>query len=392
MKKKIPELDGLRAIAIILVINAHFHFYIKAIPFFNPITTSGWFGVQLFFLLSSFLLSLPYIQAAIDNREQQQVWQFYRRRILRICPLYYFSILVFVASIYLTNSTDDKPTLAGIIAHLFFLNNFPIELDKINSVYWSLAVEWHFYLIMPLIGLCLYQFLSRQQYKKLTIFLFCLLLIPIIVRTYGGIFMGIRMAPGNYMSFVYFSSLSNLDAFVSGIAGAIIYAHLEQIKKNIPTYFWKAIFGVSVATLYYLMYYYHTSSLAGLTHTNLFNPIFFHTTINLAWLGLLLSSLVLKTGLWKYWRRLLNSRTMEYIAVLSYSLYIWHLPINNLVAQVLVELNVSPSYIFNLARLFFATVITLIISHVTYHYLELPILKLKNSKLVPELKEVGGRR
>lgn len=377
MKQKIPELDGFRAIAILLVLNLHFSIYTGVIPGFNAITYSGWFGVDLFFVLSGFLLTLPYIKAGIEHRTLPKTWQFYKNRILRICPLYYFSLVVFVVSAYWFDSAAIKPSINDILVHSLFLHNYPIKTVNISPVYWSLAVEFQFYLLCPLLGFCLYYFLSLRQYKRLSLFLISLLIIPISYRFYAATYLNIDASAQNYANFIYVSTWSNFDAFVFGILGAIAYAYFNQLLKVISQYIWQLAFIASIVTIYVLMAYNYYYSGLDYQNSNLFNPVLFYSLLNLSWIVWILSSLALNNQIGNYWRQFLNSKIMAYLATISYSIYLWHLSINLQVTKLIESIGISSVPLATIIRLLLAISITLVVSTLTYFYIERPVLQLK---------------
>ena len=377
MKQKIPELDGFRAMAILLVLNLHFSIYTGAIPGFNAITYSGWFGVDLFFILSGFLLTLPYIKAGIEHRALPKTWQFYKNRIFRICPLYYFSLIVFVVSAYLFGSGSAKASINDILVHSLFLHNYPIKAINISPVYWSLAVEFQFYLLCPLIGFGLYHFLSLRQHKRLGLFLAILLAVPISYRFYAATYLNIDASTQNYTNFIYVSTWSNFDAFVFGILGAIAYAYFNQLVKIISQGIWQLGFIFSIVTIYGLMAYNYYYSGLDYQKINLFNPVLFYSLLNLSWIVWLLSSLALQNKIGHYWRQFLNSKIMAYIATISYSIYLWHLSINLQVTTLIESIGISSVPLATIIRLLLAIILTLLISTLTYLYIERPILKLK---------------
>ncbi len=155
----IPALDGLRGIAIILVMLHHFTYYrptagidaqIAGVLFF------GWAGVDLFFVLSGFLIT----GILLDTRDSKRYFTtFYARRTLRIFPLYY--LVLFFALIVLPNFPALHTVLAGPIElppqlpYWLYLTNISIaERGWVHGwldVAWSLAIEEHFYLVWPLV-------------------------------------------------------------------------------------------------------------------------------------------------------------------------------------------------------------------------------------------------
>src|SRR3974377_1228989 len=99
--KHFPELDGLRGMAILFVISYHYLGYTR---FFKW----GWTGVDLFFVLSGFLITGKLIQSI---GEKDYFLNFYRNRVLRIFPVYYLAIILFYLSIQFLSSQDSLVTL-----------------------------------------------------------------------------------------------------------------------------------------------------------------------------------------------------------------------------------------------------------------------------------------
>ncbi len=159
-ESRIPELDGFRAIAALAVLVTHalfafgrFEGALDGIP--GPIITilsKGWLGVDLFFVLSGLLIS----GILIDSREKPHYFRnFYLRRVLRIMPLYFVTLAV---SWYFYGSTYSGFFLFTMFFMANYASAFGVPLPHGPGVYWSLAVEEHFYLIWPLGA----RFLSRH--------------------------------------------------------------------------------------------------------------------------------------------------------------------------------------------------------------------------------------
>lgn len=141
-----PQLDGLRAIAVVLVFLHHWSL---------PSSGLGIIGVQLFFVLSGFLITriLLELRNASDTSGQSirfSLRQFYARRFLRIFPLYYFCLILFVI-------LDRFAIRETAIWHFFYLSNFRFfflgTFEGPFSHFWTLAVEEQFYLIWPFVVL-----------------------------------------------------------------------------------------------------------------------------------------------------------------------------------------------------------------------------------------------
>ncbi|MEO8672954.1 MAG: acyltransferase [Tahibacter sp.] len=158
-----PNLTGLRGIAAAWVVVFHVWHFSGAPPLrfdvgsvaidLTPLASCGWFGVDLFFVLSGFLLGLPFLAAASGMRRWPALVPFWMRRARRVLPAYYLQLVLIVAILWLWRGT---PPLAPAqwLAYLSmeFLLYAPTR-DLLNPVWWSLPAEWHFYLILPLLGL-----------------------------------------------------------------------------------------------------------------------------------------------------------------------------------------------------------------------------------------------
>lgn len=166
-KKRIPELDGLRGLAILLVLVFHYITQEGVQPagsvpaLLQRIVIMGWTGVDLFFVLSGFLIG----GILMDVRDSQSYFKtFYFRRFFRIVPIYYLWIVAYIAVVglaggmltRLSNSGVRPPLDLEIASHFLFLQNIvPIALFGIAGAWfghlWSLAVEEQFYLVAPVV-------------------------------------------------------------------------------------------------------------------------------------------------------------------------------------------------------------------------------------------------
>ena len=112
---------------------------------------AGYQGVDLFFVLSGFVIAWPYVVDRQTRLDRYQVADFYQRRYLRIAPIYYVTLAVAVAVL----STRPPRSNFGpwsVAAHFLFAQNFvPEWVAAIRGVYWTLPTEIHFYLLFPLL-------------------------------------------------------------------------------------------------------------------------------------------------------------------------------------------------------------------------------------------------
>lgn len=161
---RIPALDGVRGLAALMVLFCHFWFWdVWKDRWWYELAHSGWLGVDLFFVLSGFLITGILIDA---KGEGNYFGRFYRRRVLRIFPLYYFSILLSLFAILVIDRQPER-IFAGYDSlgwYITFLPNvaaalkggWPWQTNWVGLAHlWSLAVEEQFYLVWPLVVLLL---------------------------------------------------------------------------------------------------------------------------------------------------------------------------------------------------------------------------------------------
>ena len=165
LKGHIPVLDGIRGLAIVMVLIAHFttiienylkEFFPIAGPIFTKIALSGLMGVDLFFVLSGFLIT----GILLDSKDGERFFvNFYARRFLRIFPLYYGVLFILFGVLPALVQFDVAASeMAGHQWWLWtYLTNFPghpawdnSEIFKLGH-FWSLSVEEHFYLLWPFV-------------------------------------------------------------------------------------------------------------------------------------------------------------------------------------------------------------------------------------------------
>ncbi len=161
-QERIPELDGLRGTAILLVLVGHYFAApgTGAVRFLSGYWVRlGWTGVDLFFVLSGFLIG----GILLTVRDSPNYFKtFYARRFFRIIPIYYawialYVLLSLIAGSFLTARVGSVQKIGiFILAHFLFLQNFKDFLNSTVSFWWlsmtwSLAVEEQFYLVAPLL-------------------------------------------------------------------------------------------------------------------------------------------------------------------------------------------------------------------------------------------------
>src|SRR5688572_7876971 len=149
----IPGLDGLRAVAFLIV----FFFHTRNLPF-------GWMGVQLFFVLSGFLITGILLRMKEKLPRREFFVKFYGRRFLRIFPLYYFYLFLLAILIFILPNLNlralnaeigasyfNQIWVAALYVYDFFHATASFERSRFFVHLWSLSVEEQFYLLWPLL-------------------------------------------------------------------------------------------------------------------------------------------------------------------------------------------------------------------------------------------------
>ncbi|HEU5347236.1 MAG TPA: acyltransferase, partial [Ktedonobacterales bacterium] len=155
--QEIRALDGLRAVAALSIVVFHSMLFLQLEyePWSRAIN-HGWYylstGVHLFFVLSGFLLFLPYVRAMLDGEKLPSARRFYRRRALRILPAYWACLAILVALKFFVGQVPFSP--GDVVAHIVLVHDsFPQFNRDYNGPFWTMAVEAQFYLLMPLMAL-----------------------------------------------------------------------------------------------------------------------------------------------------------------------------------------------------------------------------------------------
>ncbi|QKJ29790.1 acyltransferase [Mucilaginibacter mali] len=144
-KKYFPVLDGLRAVAILFVVIGHIIIYTPANKYIN-----GAIGVEIFFVLSGFLITTLLLKERVSNG-QISLRNFYIRRTLRILPVAYLYLLVIGVLNYIFNL---QISAIAFLSDVFYFRNTPINYGHnawLTDHFWTLSIEEQFYLLFPLL-------------------------------------------------------------------------------------------------------------------------------------------------------------------------------------------------------------------------------------------------
>ncbi|HET9729840.1 MAG TPA: acyltransferase [Acidimicrobiia bacterium] len=348
-----PALDGLRAIAIALVVPTHW--VSNARPFLG-----GWIGVFIFFMLSGYLIT-SLLTNEYQRRRGIALRAFYQRRIARLAP----ALVVLLGSVVLVSALSQHAIFGqppdvsrGAIATLTYSANWFAALGQTPHLgpfgaLWSLSVEEQFYVLWPIALIVLLRRHNREVAGRVALGAAALLMLEQVLRW------TVFRSSGDI--FYYGSDGEGAIFLLTGCAAALLIPRgpaftRSKAGETVRRYGgWALVPLVPVATLY------------AFRHTMRSYDFLISVGILMCTLVLLLSALTDSRP-----RRVLSTRPFVWLGRRSYSLYLWHLPVGAAVTWY--ELNYAPH--MNLAtHVFIAFVITMPLVELSYRYVELPMRK-----------------
>ena len=356
--KYLPSIDSLRALAVLAVII--YHVDVNYLP-------GGFLGVDLFFVLSGYLISSLIIKE-YRKTGSLNLYNFYIRRARRLLPAVYFMITVGLVVMVLFNEVLlRKSHLDAIFGYIYSSNWWYIfhKLDYFDSFgaqspfkhLWSLAIEEQFYMIFPLLFLLVNRKKKSKDgtYKLNKNFLYVvlgLILVSLIAH--------ILLFDINNISRIYFGTDTRAFSLLVGVVGAILYP-MERLHAKVTlqqNMVYSVVSLVSIATLITVMIY-----------TSEYNTLLYRGGFLLvAILGLIV---IISSGKQHtLMSRLLSFKPVVFIGKISYSLYLWHFPV--LVLTTPVSEIGNPNIFFVILRI----VLTFAVAIVSYVFVETPIRKL----------------
>jgi peptidoglycan/LPS O-acetylase OafA/YrhL len=222
--KKIPQLDAVRGLAVLLVLIHNTDRYPSL--HLGLIANHGWMGVDLFFVLSGFLIT----GILVDTKKSEGYFRnFYARRCLRIWPLYYSALLFMFVLVPVLRSSEARTVFEARSspwwAYPLFLQNFlvpvPIMATGLLGVTWSLAVEEQFYLAWPLVV----RFCNQVQLRRIAIAVICF---SPALRFYLSL----------HQVVIYSNTLCRLDGLMAGALLALVVRSSSFLPSKFVTRAW----------------------------------------------------------------------------------------------------------------------------------------------------------
>ena len=346
--RKYQYVDSLRGIAILLVVLLHTGQAGSACAYFPTelitFVDNGQFGVQLFFIVSSYTLMLSYYSR---KDEAFATRNFFVRRFFRIAPLYYLAICYYAFqnfigfSFFSTGHVQNAVSVKELVANLFFLNGFrPTWINHLVPGGWSIAIEFTFYLILPL--LC-----QKINNINKAVTLVCITLLISSLLNLNHV-LGATILNSN--NFLYWYFPHQLPIFALGILAFFISCGDQQVSSKSWLFIAFTIFAYCyLAVPYYFVY--------------------------------CLVFVILLLVLTRHEIKWIANSVTAYIGKVSFSIYLVHFAVlywlERFSALDVIRTTGLASSLANFA--FRYTVVlagTIAVSHFTYHYIEVVFQKL----------------
>ena len=373
MKKRIDAIDGLRTVAVLGVIWTYVRMSFDNIPWkigsidVNRIFSFGRNGVDFFFVISGFCMYFMYgskvNQFTIDNYKS-----FLVKRWTRIAPAFYF--LIAVETLIFICHFSVFP-YQNFFYHLFFLNIF-LPVDQFSPHYWSLATEWHFYIVFPFL------FIRNKEHKQLVRRVLVLILVSLVFRV-----LLFHDHSGDLVNKVTIDSAAIWYRFVEfgvGIIAAKYYLDGVQISRP-----FRGLSGIALA--FGIAYIGRIFMLT--EFVNLFGRYSFlvrasgEPLMTLGFAIILYNAINSKTIV----SRLLSSRPFLFLGRISYSMYLWHLLITGWVSSWVIRMIGKSIFSFNLA-IIISLIVVIPVSWLSFKLLEAPYFRKYNIAKKPAYVEV----
>jgi peptidoglycan/LPS O-acetylase OafA/YrhL len=363
IEKRVFGLDLARCIAISIVLIAHgLDFFISPVLQGTIVGGAlgrilnyplGFFGVEIFFILSGFLIGNIIIREIVENGTIKSLFNFYIRRWFRTLPLYYLVVVFLILYPTGENFTWEN---------LFFIQNFNESNLAFNPVSWSLSVEEWFYLIIPAIILCIFSFSKNNKAKLFLYTCFFIVLISLITRITSVIFFDSTFDLGTRKQIFF-----RLDSIMTGVILAGIKHYYKDLYKylinNRKFLFIISLVGLAICELWLVI-----------NSREALNESFFSRTFYFNFVSIFCALFVLSIETVKFNRMKLFVKPVTFISIISYGLYLIHFNIYLIMNQVIVINNL----IVGFATFLIALTITLIVSFLIFKYFELPVMKLRD--------------
>jgi len=326
--------------------------------------TFGFAGVDMFFVLSGFLLALPFARATLTHSAHQPLTRYYKRRLLRVFPAYYAQLgIILIFGAWFVTWTPVNGTC--LLAHMVMYFNIGWDpVRPIVGVWWTLPVELSFYLLLPLIA----SFLRPGRW--LVLLVTCCLL-SMIYRLWSADYFAAAPAGGVFLAASHLPG--SLPEFLLGASAALVvqWLDLKSIKQP-PAWMLESMFllGTTLAIMWFWKFM--------LPHGAFYWSGHWSMVIAPVALGLPLSLIVISL----YWgsrigRLLFANPVVYFLGLISYSLYLWHFVV---LQQTEFILGDACADLQDVTRFLFSLALVVLVSTVSYYVFERPFFRLHSQR------------
>ncbi len=342
---RIDSLDGLRGLAILLVLIYHSY---------APFTQGGFIGVDIFFVLSGFLIT-TLLMKEHDTYGTIRFKKFYMRRFLRLAPalfLVLFSFYIY-SQLYMSGEKQDG-ALLSIMGALFYVANLAKAFEWFSMGYllpmWSLSVEEQFYLIWPLLLLSLLAFFSCRKSLMIVV---AIMIISVWVNR------SLLAIDGVSLERLYYGSDTHCDGLLVGCLAALLtieYKHnLARVSGVVKKY---TVYIPVIILLFYIL----STLVMGRGIRSIY-----------IWYLPLLEVLSALLIVYLYLRKsdrvvFFSNKYLVWLGSISYGLYLWHWVVYRVVADI-GGTGIDIAIYGSLASILLATI--------SYYFVEKPVLRVK---------------
>jgi peptidoglycan/LPS O-acetylase OafA/YrhL len=280
----------------------------------TPFFRMGGAGVTVFFVLSGFLLSLPFAAWQAGLRDKPATGAYLLRRVVRVFPAYYAQLAVLILISAIDLGWSAVPNAAEMGRHLLMLfMPPPLGMEPRNGVWWTLPIEFSFYIALPLIALLLRS--DRWMW------LFAMAIASMVAWRYFTVTWLADSSIQARVSAAY-QLPGSMDSFGFGMIASVLHVNRKTmlVRLRRSAYLELAtLLGITV--LVGAIYWLHYGGTGYWSNT----PIFYLWTPALS-LGITAIVLAGASG-GRIARVLFANRFMVYAGIVSYSVYLWHFPI-----------------------------------------------------------------
>lgn len=354
----IDLLRGMAASAVMLyhiVVIGNFTTFPNWGPF--EIVRNGWMGVDLFFVISGFVITLSLSRENLSTPRRARL-NFMTRRWFRIAPLYYFTIIVFITFlqphlIFLSG----KSIAAHFGSHLVFLHNLlPQTHGSIVGPNWTIALEMQFYLFMALL---ITQIFSWKKTKLI----FTFILVAWIWRFSTTLFLKPGESNANNQSIFSQMLPGTLDEFLVGILVARLWIESKDINGKYKERFEKRLFNCGVYfSIFIVTFIVNINFLRSVNYwaeTSMI--VFFRTSLAISFGFLLMAFITLPNWRFKF------DTPFKYLGKISYGIYLWHIIVLSTILD-------RMPWVSGYKLIIVVTGLTVVLSIASYHLIEKPMI------------------